>query len=610
MNLNIDKSLGDYFYGNVSEQAEKEIIMKYIDSFVNTECIEKNIPKICNVAELSYLTSIGRNIISWYPFRKNSEVLLIGGELGNIAECLCEKKLKVTCVEPVLYRANAIGKRCSRFDNLNIFCSLLDNINFDKKFDYILCINNLEFYNELFKKNIEINEFFEFMANLLNDDGRLLFSFNNSVSLKRVFNFTTNKSLNDNNTFSIKKIYSILDNIRLNSRHIYYPLPDSILPNVIFSDYMLPNNSSIDKFVSYYDNGSIETFNEVDAYKSLINIDKELFKKFANSFLIDAGKNEIQQKYFYISFNNIRKEKYRLVTKISKENVEKEPITKESINHILEMAENVKLLKEKGINIFDEYKNKKIISGYVKQDYMLIAVLLKQLKNGNIKSFYDIFDKFINLIKNMKSYNEIPHENIFKKYGINISKEILEELNFVEYGFWDMTITNCFYIDDKFYFFDQEWKDENVPIEYMIFKNIYYNNLFEKYITKAELYSHFNIEKYIQVFIQLDEKIQYKIRDDKIWEFYTKDFHKNVCNLIDDYNRQNDDFINYRKLTSDLITAKDNEIKNCNIRLENSQKRIEEQDEVIKVLSESFKVKVTRFMSRILKGEKKDEKKD
>lgn len=41
MNLNIDKSSGDYFYGNISEQAEKELIRKYIDSFVNTECIEK-----------------------------------------------------------------------------------------------------------------------------------------------------------------------------------------------------------------------------------------------------------------------------------------------------------------------------------------------------------------------------------------------------------------------------------------------------------------------------------------------------------------------------------------------------------------------------------------
>lgn len=95
MNLNIDKSSGDYFYGNISEQAEKELIRKYIDSFVNTECIEKNIPKICNVAELSYLTSIGKNIIKWYPFRKNSEVLLIGGGLGNIAECLCEKNLRL-----------------------------------------------------------------------------------------------------------------------------------------------------------------------------------------------------------------------------------------------------------------------------------------------------------------------------------------------------------------------------------------------------------------------------------------------------------------------------------------------------------------------------------
>ena len=98
MNLNIDKSSGDYFYGNISEQAEKELIRKYIDSFVNTECIEKNIPKICNVAELSYLTSIGKNIIKWYPFRKNSEVLLIGGELGNIIHQRTEQLTQIVVV--------------------------------------------------------------------------------------------------------------------------------------------------------------------------------------------------------------------------------------------------------------------------------------------------------------------------------------------------------------------------------------------------------------------------------------------------------------------------------------------------------------------------------
>ena len=53
-----------------------------------------------------------------------------------------------------------------------------------------------------------------------------------------------------------------------------------------------------------------------------------MFAFFANSFFIELSKKEISQEYKYISFNNLRKQDYRLITKISTEFVEKQVVSK------------------------------------------------------------------------------------------------------------------------------------------------------------------------------------------------------------------------------------------------------------------------------------------
>ncbi len=608
MNLKIDDSLQDYFYGGFSKENEKKIVDKYINIISNSEMYENSINKLSNVEELYHLSSIGQNIISWYPFSNNANVLVIGGGLGNIVEYLCAKGLNVTCVEPVKFRATAIAKRCSKYEKLNVICSLLNKSNISIKFDYIILINNLEYWNEIMGENITLNAFLKYVINLLKSDGRLLMTFNNSNSLKRVFNFTTNHFLTSQNTFSKEFIINTLDGLGLKSRHIYYPLPNAILPNVIFSDYMLPDSSSIEKFVSYYDNGSIETFNEIDAFRTIINIDPNIFANFSNSFLIDAGKEKSIQKYFFISFNNIRKEKYRLITKISNEYVEKEPINNISKQHFLDYTRNISIIKNENKNILDEFKNEKIISKYIDQKYMVKGILLDLLKESNITEFYKLFDEFIDYIKTpKKNLSDIKEKDIFGKYNINIEQSVREELHMVNNGFWDMTMNNCFYINDKFYFFDQEWREDNIPLEYIIFKNIYYNNSFDEYVSKMDLYKHFKIEEYIEIFIKLDEKIQDEIKDKKNWDFYTKDFHQNVCTLVNEFKNQSNEFDNYKKITEDLIKEKDNEIKNCNIRLENSRKRIEEQERII---NKSFMIKTYKYVKNILKGDSKNEEKN
>ena len=58
--------------------------------------------------------------------------------------------------------------------------------------------------------------------------------------------------------------------------------------------------------------------------REILKEDSNNFKLFCNSFLIEASKKEIELKYRCISFNNMRKAKYRLLTRIGEEFVSKQ----------------------------------------------------------------------------------------------------------------------------------------------------------------------------------------------------------------------------------------------------------------------------------------------
>ena len=81
-----------------------------------------------------------------------------------------------------------------------------------------------------------------------------------------------------------------------------------------------------------------------------------------------------------------------------------------------------------------------------------------------------------------------------------------------------MIFQNCFYIDNEFYFYDQEWYEENVPLEFILYRAIIYlqNILDEK--TKNEVLEKYNIVNFITEFKELDDKLQIEIRDEDVWK--------------------------------------------------------------------------------------------
>jgi SAM-dependent methyltransferase len=252
-----------------------------------------------------HLTPIRKNILNWYPFKENANVLEIGAGMGAITEVLCEKCKNVVCVELSKNRANSIIERNKDKENLEIIVANLNDVDFkERKFDYITLIGVFE-YAALYT-NTE-NPYIDFLNNikkLLKPDGKLLIAIENKFGMKYwlgapedhtniVYDGITGyRNKNYVQTFGKQEIKKILDEAEFTNTKFYYPLPDYKLPSLIFSDDYLPNEKTIENYTPYYYENTQVEFDEIKAYKEIIK--NNMFDFFANSFLIEASQKPIE----------------------------------------------------------------------------------------------------------------------------------------------------------------------------------------------------------------------------------------------------------------------------------------------------------------------------
>ena len=76
-----------------------------------------------------------------------SNTFEIGCGMGAITELLCKKCESVTAVELSERRATGTYLRCRNYNNLEIIVGNLNDIKFEKKYDYITLIGVLEYQN-------------------------------------------------------------------------------------------------------------------------------------------------------------------------------------------------------------------------------------------------------------------------------------------------------------------------------------------------------------------------------------------------------------------------------------------------------------------------------
>lgn len=302
MKFNLDYYKGTDEYSDGSIETE---ILNYTENFKESE-FDSIFENDIRWPIFYHLTDIRKNIINWYPFKKNASVLEIGAGMGAITSELCKKAKKVTCIELSKQRATAIANRNKDKENLEIIVANFNDVELKEKFDYITLIGVLEYAPLYTNSKNPFVDFLNKIKKFLKPDGTIIIAIENKLGMKYfagapedhtnlkydgIMGYSNKESVQ---TFGKKEMKDLLRSVGLKNTKFYYPLPDYKLPNIIFSDEYLPNEKTINDYNIYYYEGTQIEFNEKKAYEEAIK--NGVFDIFANSFFVEASAKRIKTK--------------------------------------------------------------------------------------------------------------------------------------------------------------------------------------------------------------------------------------------------------------------------------------------------------------------------
>ena len=118
-----------YSDGTETEKRMYEIAKEYPED-LSQDYIADNSEYIVN----NTFSSVRRNILNWYPFRKDSEILEIGAGMGALTGFFCDVAKRVTAIEMSKSRAEIIKVRYPRRNNLEIISEDITKWDTDKRF--------------------------------------------------------------------------------------------------------------------------------------------------------------------------------------------------------------------------------------------------------------------------------------------------------------------------------------------------------------------------------------------------------------------------------------------------------------------------------------------
>ena len=300
LNLDFDNNNDKYSDGDIEEE-----ILKYAENY-SEENIEDVFKTDIRWPVFYHLTNIRKNIINWYPFKKNASVLEIGGGMGAITSTLCDKVDRVVSVELSKRRATTIAARNKERENLEIIVGNLNDIEFNEKFDYITLIGVLEYASLYTHTENPYVDFLNHIKKFLKKDGKILIAIENKLGMKYfagapedhtsiiydgIVGYQNKAGIK---TFGKLELQNLLKEVGLKYTKFYYPLPDYKLPNAIFSDDYLPTESTINDYNIYYYEGTKIQFDERKAFVETIK--NGVFDIFSNSFFIEASSKKIKTK--------------------------------------------------------------------------------------------------------------------------------------------------------------------------------------------------------------------------------------------------------------------------------------------------------------------------
>ena len=531
------------------------------------------------------LIEFKKNIIAWYPIEKGKSVL----EVGFDEEIFKELESKTENVTKVENAGEISGS-----------------------YDYITLIGTFENHSiEEIKNIVAISKAH------LNQGGKILLAMKNKFGMKYYAGEKINDKLssfesvvnNPDGYIGYTSLKNILDELDLKYK-FYYPLPDFNFTNVIFTDEFLPNKDSIDaRDINLCKEEDFIVFSERDAYKELISENKDLFKYFSNSYFVEIGNDNNFENIKYVSYGITRRKEYQIKTIIREKDVLKSANNSDAKSHIDSISNNIDILTNAGLELLDKKEDESIVSRYLEGAKSYDEVLMNIYKEEGLDALVEKIKEYKENIIDKLGILENAEKTVFDKYEVAINDELKSKLHFTKNGVLDLIFQNTLVSDDKLYVYDQEWFEENVPLEFILYRAIFYFTELKNTIDINLVYEKLGLSEFKDVFEELETNIQNQIKDLDIWNMHLMT-NKNVSgfsNILDNYKMQIGEANKHAKELEEVVEKYISQIDELNQRIGEKDAQLEDYANQLRAIANSISWKITkpiRSISSKLHGNK------
>lgn len=297
-----------------SEQAVRNCVQKYrleyYDDILGTEA--------GNGIDL-YLSVKRTGLLGWYPFKEGAHVLEIGTGFGDLTGILCDCCAHVTSCEKSVFKAETAALRWEKKNNLLLYAGEWEKIVFDRKFDYVMMTGDLECACGDVRDGKAYGEYLKKASQLLMPNGVLLLSVRNRFGMKYFCGEPepyTKQFFAGINGYPDGTMGRLLSRDELecavkaagfSSYRFFYPLPDEINPQFIYSDGRLPERTVADCLDFNCQDAVGRIAVEHDLFCNFVG--NGVFPFFSNAFLVECCAGEQKSDLMAADLSEFRKKR-------------------------------------------------------------------------------------------------------------------------------------------------------------------------------------------------------------------------------------------------------------------------------------------------------------
>lgn len=427
------------------------------------------------------MSSMREGLLNWYPFSKDCEILEISDGFGALTGLLARMAKELVVLEEKVQRAECIEKRYEYLENLTILTGIGKEIPLERKFDYIVVEKTID-------TCFALEQLIEKVYPFLKETGRLLFVCENRFGMK--YWCGTPDPVSKQPFAGIRGramagmmnrqelIETLNQNMQIVGWQIYYPFPDHKLVQALYTDGYLPKTSVRDRVIPYYPK---------EDRRSLVCLENEIsddliangvFHVFANSFLVECGKEQFEQEVLFAALSTDRGNENGFATVISNNGtVRKQLLHPDGKRSLEKLYRNQQELRRHGVECVDGILHDNAIEMPFVSGKSLIETL-KEMFVHQKEMVEEIFDQLYEMIQKSSEHMGFTE--------CALQDDRLNEENagvILKKAYIDMIPYNSFYKEGKILFFDQEFVRECYPAKYVLFRALRYTYI---YIPEAE----------------------------------------------------------------------------------------------------------------------------